>query len=118
MIMLDDIELGLHPRAQRDLMRQLKKIQELKPDLQILVSTHSPYIVDELPPEDVWLFTTDEEGCAVTKRLSDHPDAKKALKVLTTGEFWSSQGEKWVAERPEKEKRIETAAMVAEDEVE
>jgi predicted ATP-binding protein involved in virulence len=96
MIMLDDVELGLHPRAQRDLIRQLRRVQETHPNLQLLLSTHSPYVVDELKPEEVWLLAPDAEGCAVSKRLSDHPNAKRALEVLTTGEFWSAEGEQWV----------------------
>jgi predicted ATPase len=96
LIMLDDVELGLHPKAQRDLMRQLRMVQEKNPKLQIIVSTHSPYVIDEFKPEDVWLFSTDSEGCAVSKRLSEHPDAKRGLEVLTTGEFWSAEGESWV----------------------
>jgi predicted ATPase len=99
LIMLDDVELGLHPKAQRDLIRHLEKVQKRRTDLQILVSTHSPYVVDEFEAEDVWVFAPDSEGCAVTKRLSDHPDAKRALDVLTTGEFWSAQGEPWVLAR-------------------
>jgi len=100
LIMLDDVELGLHPKAQRDLIKQLRKVQDSHPKLQIIVSTHSPYIVDEFKAEDVWLFAPDHEGCAVSKRLSDHPDAKRSLEVLTTGEFWSAEGEDWVASKP------------------
>ena len=106
MIMLDDVELGLHPKAQRDLMKQLRRLQELHPKLQLLVSTHSPYIVDELTPEEVWLFATDPEGCAVSKRMSDHPDAARSLEVLTTGEFWSAEGEDWVLENGGDEKAV------------
>jgi predicted ATPase len=95
-ILLDDIEQGLHPKAQRDLIRQLRKLQEVRPELQIIVSSHSPYVIDELSPGDVWLFAPDKEGCAAYARLSDHPDVDRALKVLTTGEFWSSEGEEWV----------------------
>ena len=108
LIMLDDVELGLHPKAQRDLIRQLRRIQETHPKLQILVSTHSPYVVDEFKAEDVWVFAPDKEGCAVAKRLSEHPDAKRALEVLTTGEFWSAEGEPWVLDD-------EPTARVAEE---
>lgn len=116
MIMLDDVELGLHPKAQRDLMRQLKAIQQTNPKLQILVSTHSPYVVDELAPEDVWLFTTDKEGCALSARLSEHPDAKRALEVLSTGEFWSAEGEEWVAARADEKAREAPESVVREEE--
>jgi len=110
LIMLDDVELGLHPQAQRDLIRQLRRVQEKNPKLQIIVSTHSPYVIDEFIPEGVWLFSTDSEGCAVSKRLSEHPDARRALEVLTTGEFWSAEGESWV-------RGEEPTARVAEEPV-
>lgn len=106
MIMIDDVDDGLHPKAQRDLIRQLRRIQETHPKLQILVSTHSPYVVDEFKAEDVWVFAPDKDGCAVTKRLSDHPDAKRALEVLTTGEFWSAEGEPWVLDDEEPTARV------------
>ncbi|MCH8963218.1 MAG: ATP-binding protein, partial [Bacteroidetes bacterium] len=96
LVLLDDIEQGLHPRAQRELIAQLRKILEQRPELQIVLTSHSPYIVDELEADEVWLLATDEEGVAQARRLSDHPDAERALEVLTTGEFWSAEGEDWV----------------------
>ncbi len=96
LVLLDDIEQGLHPKAQRELIGQLRKILEQRPELQIVLTSHSPYIVDELEADEVWLLATDEEGVAQARRLSDHPDAERALEVLTTGEFWSAEGEDWV----------------------
>jgi predicted ATPase len=95
-LLLDDVERGLHPRAQRDLIEQLRKVLELRPELQIILSSHSPYVIDQLKPEEVWLLAPDTEGCAVSRRLADHPNAVRALEVLTTGEFWSAEGEDWV----------------------
>ena len=97
LIMLDDIETGLHPLAQRQLMEVLKDFAE-KHDRQIILTSHSPYIIDELDAKDVWVMATDKEGISHTKRLSEHPDAERALSVLTTGEFASAEGEEWVIE--------------------
>lgn len=108
-ILLDDVESGLHPSAQRDLVRQLRRLQKDRPELQIIFSSHSPYIIDEMQPEDVWLFAPDEEGIAHCAKLSDHPDAKRALEVLTTGEFWSAEGESWVLDRA-KQSSVEAVA--------
>ncbi len=108
-ILLDDIESGLHPSAQRDLIRQLQRLQDTRPELQIIFSSHSPYIIDEMRPGDVWLFAPDKEGIAHCAKLSDHPDAKRALEVLTTGEFWSAEGENWVLDRA-KQSNEEAAA--------
>jgi energy-coupling factor transporter ATP-binding protein EcfA2 len=95
LIMLDDIEAGLHPLAQRQMMQILKDFAE-KYARQIIVTSHSPYIIDELDAKDVWVMATDKEGVTHTKRLSDHPDAEKVLSVLTTGEFASAYDEEWV----------------------
>jgi hypothetical protein len=50
LVLIDEIETSLHPRAQRRLMHDLARIARDK-ELQIIVSTHSPYILAELPPE-------------------------------------------------------------------
>lgn len=50
LVMIDEIETSLHPRAQRRLMHDIARIAREK-EAQIIVSTHSPYILDELPPE-------------------------------------------------------------------
>jgi predicted ATPase len=48
LILIDEIESSLHPRAQRRLMRDLAdRCREL--DLQVVLTTHSPYVLDELP---------------------------------------------------------------------
>ena len=98
-LLIDDLGKGLHPKAQRDLVAVLRKIQEQREDLQIVFTTHSPYIVDELSPEEVYLLNTDDEGIAHARRLSEHPDSDRALEVLTTGEFWSAEGEDWVIDQ-------------------
>ncbi len=95
--LLEDIETGLHPLAQRQLMQTLKNFAE-KHDQQIILTSHSPYIIDELAPEDVWVMDMDQDGVSHTKRLSEHPDAGRALGVLTTGELWDAEGENWVIE--------------------
>lgn len=96
LLMIDDLEQGLHPKAQRELVSVLRKILDQRPDLQIVFTTHSPYIVDELAPEETWLLNTDADGVAHARRLSEHPNAEKSLQVLTTGEFWGAEGEEWV----------------------
>ncbi len=95
--LIDDIEAGLHPLAQRQLMQVLKDFAE-KHDRQIILTSHSPYIVDALDAKDVWVMATDKEGISHSKRLSDHPDAKRAIDILTTGELWDAEGESWVLE--------------------
>ncbi|MCJ1961765.1 ATP-dependent nuclease [Novosphingobium mangrovi (ex Hu et al. 2023)] len=49
-LLIDEIETSLHPRAQRRLMRDLAEVARLN-EIQIVLTTHSPYILDEIPPE-------------------------------------------------------------------
>ena len=100
LVLLDDIEQGLHPYAQRALVRLLKQILAENHDLQIIFTTHSPYIVDELMPTQVHVLHSTDEGYTMTKRLDEHPDAEWASQSLTTGEFWDAEGESWVEQRP------------------
>lgn len=48
LILIDEIESSLHPRAQRRLIRDLAEQARLQ-ECQIIVTTHSPYILEELP---------------------------------------------------------------------
>lgn len=50
MVLIDEIEASLHPRAQRRMIRDLAQIAK-DHDLQFIITTHSPYILSELPPE-------------------------------------------------------------------
>ncbi len=50
LVLIDEIESSLHPRAQRRLIRDLAE-KCRQQDVQIILTTHSPYILDELPPE-------------------------------------------------------------------
>lgn len=48
LVLIDEIETSLHPSAQRRLIRDLATVSRLK-HVQFIVTTHSPYILDELP---------------------------------------------------------------------
>lgn len=102
LLLVDDIETGLHPGAQQALITQLRAILDQDPELQIVATTHSPYIIDQCAPEEVWLLAPDADGYCQCKQLSDHPKAKEALEILSTGEFWSAEGEDWVLDPPKK----------------
>jgi len=84
LIIIDEIEGSLHPRAQRRIVRFLLKQCRLK-KLQIILSTHSPYILQELPPEGRVLLMPERSALNVLYGVSpefamsridekDHPE--------------------------------------------
>ena len=48
LLVIDEVENSLHPKAQRRLIRYLIELTRVK-KLQIILSTHSPFVLDELP---------------------------------------------------------------------
>lgn len=50
LVLIDEIETSLHPRAQRRFIRDLAELCRDR-ELQIVVTTHSPYVLAELPLE-------------------------------------------------------------------
>ena len=68
LILIDEIETSLHPRAQRRLIRDLaEKCRQL--DLQIILTTHSPYVLEELPLEGR-LYIIDGEVKQIARGVS------------------------------------------------
>lgn len=93
-LLMDDIDRGLHPKAQRALIQQIKQVADAGGP-QIVLSTHSPYILDELPPESVRVVRSDGDWTRV-RSLVDHPEWKEWESSMTSGEFWTYVGEDWL----------------------
>jgi predicted ATPase len=85
LIIIDEVEASLHPRAQRRLIRSLLNFSRLR-RVQVIVSTHSPYILEELPAEARVLVLPSSSGPSVIygaspefalSRIDDaiHPEA-------------------------------------------
>jgi len=61
LVLIDEIETSLHPRSQRRLIRDLaEKCKEN--ESQIILTTHSPFILDELPYEARAQIIQTEDG--------------------------------------------------------
>jgi len=66
MVLIDEFETSLHPRSQRRLVRDLAE-QCREKELQIVVTTHSPYVLEELPVEArVYVMRTPQGRAFVT----------------------------------------------------
>jgi len=99
LILLDDLEHGLHPKAQREIVPMIRELLAASPDLQIVATTHSPYLVDVLKPEEVRITTVADNGEVQCAMLDRHPDFDRWKDEMSPGEFWSAVGESWVAEQ-------------------
>ncbi|MFG0333929.1 MAG: AAA family ATPase, partial [Maioricimonas sp. JB049] len=96
LLLLDDLDRALHPRAQRDVVRMLKALQKSRSPLQIIATSHSPYLVDALDYSQVRLTTIDDSGEISCAPMESHPEAARWRDEMAAGEFWSHTGEKWI----------------------
>ena len=69
LLIIDEVEASLHPRAQRRLVRFLLWLARQR-RIQIILSTHSPYVLEELPQEARILLMTGPQGLNVVYGVS------------------------------------------------
>jgi len=98
-LLLDNIDHGLHPLAQKQLVEVIGSILQEYSDLQLLATTHSPYLLNYLNPEQVRIMALDAEGHSRCGRLTDHPKFATWKEEMAPGEMWSMFGEKWLADK-------------------
>jgi predicted ATPase len=98
-VLLDDFDHALHPRAQMELVRMIRQLLALGEfaEMQIVTTTHSPYTLDEVDPADAYVFALRDDGTVASRRLSEHPEAQRTRGVLKAGQLWSLDPERdWV----------------------
>lgn len=72
LVLLDEPEVSLHPGAQKRLLNFLLK-QTFEKGLQVIIATHSPAIVEELPKEAIVLLHQTPDGM-FSPKCSIEPD--------------------------------------------
>ena len=88
LVLIDEVEAGLHPWVQQLLMLQLQQLA-LRNDLQIIVTSHSPAVLDSVPANGrIFLNRNDDGQVTVQPPYQDiiqdalYGRSKNKLKVL------------------------------------
>ncbi len=68
MIVIDEIEISLHPLAQKRLIEKLKEFKD-EYNLLIIFATHSLQIIEELEPKDIYYFENNNGECIITNPI-------------------------------------------------
>ena len=76
LICIEEPENSIHPRLLRKL---LYIISELSGETKLLFSSHSPYLINYMQPEDIYLGLPNDKGVAMFKKLKTNTNAKKRL---------------------------------------
>jgi energy-coupling factor transporter ATP-binding protein EcfA2 len=76
LMVIDEIELGLHEDAQRKFIRELKKVCKDR-HIQVICTTHSPAILEAVPPEGRFFVENYPTRTVVTPGISPRYAAGK-----------------------------------------
>jgi predicted ATPase len=97
LVLLDDIDRGLHIEAQARLVEVLRELLKLDPELQIVCTTHSTHLLNLFEPDEVRVLALDERRRTRAQPLTAHPEFDKWKFGTQTGELWAALGNAWVA---------------------
>lgn len=95
--LIEEPENGVHPKRLKEIVRLLRSLTtgELSGHtVQVILSTHSPYLLDhiEIPKDQVIVFQRESDGRR-TARPVDEKHLKAFLDEFMLGEVWFNQGE-------------------------
>lgn len=96
LVLLDDIDRGLHIAAQAKLLATLRSLMRQQSDLQIVCTTHSTYLLNLFDAAEVRVLALDAERATRAAPLTAHPEFDKWRYGTQTGELWAALGEAWV----------------------
>ena len=63
-VLIDEIELHLHPSWQRDIISALKRTFS---NCQFIITTHSPQVLSHIQPENIYILESTDEGIIARK---------------------------------------------------
>lgn len=89
---IEEPENGLYHKLLEELAREFRRhAKGSQGATQILITTHSPYFVDALTPEQVWLMEKNEQGHSVVTRTADMPTITPLnAEGIPLGSLWYS----------------------------
>lgn len=103
LILLEEPENGVHPRRQAEIVRLLRDLTtgvNGKQPAQVILSTHSPYLLDSinLEKDQVLVFRRQEDGSRTAEPV-DVERLKAFLDEFMLGEVWYNEGEEGLVKK-------------------
>ncbi len=100
LLVIDEPENGIHPRSLKVVMALLSKLSQGQiegvPACQIVIATHSPFVVDCVKLDDhdeLFVLSRDADGATRCHAVSARPWIKELVPPYLLGEAWVNFGE-------------------------
>ncbi len=92
LVFIEEPENGLYHQYLGDLATEMSKNAGSGYNKQLFVTTHSPFFVNALQPEQVWVLEKDDNGFASAKRASEYEFVSDLVSEgATIGDLWYSK---------------------------
>jgi len=97
LLLIEEPENGIHPNRLKDVLRILKELVREQDRTQVVLTTHSPYVVDLFQPEEVTLCLKGADGAVTAHRLSESKAVREQRDIFQLGEIWTAEGDEALA---------------------
>ncbi len=88
---IEEPENGLYHKLLESLAREFREHSQRQDGSQIFITTHQPYLVDALEPNEVWILEKGADGFSTIRRASDDPLVNNMVaEGLPLGGLWYS----------------------------
>ena len=88
---IEEPENGLYHKLLETLATEFREHAEQRPGAQVFITTHQPYFVSSLDPEEVWILQKEIDGMSTVHRASDDPIVTNMVaEGLPLGNLWYS----------------------------
>ena len=92
LVFIEEPENGLYHQYMADLASEMAKNVGNGYSKQLFVTTHSPFFVNALNPEQVWVLDKDEDGFSNAKRATEYEFVSELISEgATMGDLWYSK---------------------------
>ncbi len=91
LVFIEEPENGLYHKYLADLALQMKSSIKGTYSKQLFVTTHSPFFVNALSPDEVWVLEKQEDGFSTITRASEYEHVKQLCESdIELGDLWYS----------------------------
>jgi predicted ATPase len=90
-ILIDEIENGVNLYITEKIIALLRDITNIQ-GRQIIFTTHSPVILNDVKPEEIVFLWKDKNGAVHCKKMFSTEEMREALEFLNPGEIWENYG--------------------------
>lgn len=94
LLLIEEPENAIHPEQLDEIVDILRDLLKEHHRTQVVMTSHSPYIVSLFEPNEVTLCHKNDQGEVQVKRLSDSQIVKDQLRVFSLGEIWPAEEER------------------------